>query len=206
MAIDDDVRHGLAGAWDRFAGPGQSRGEGVGTIAAVAAAAAWGDHALERGAPRHCRGLMRLAAVDLWGGVWVNNTPSCVRWYERPGQGAGEHVAFAAVHLLHAGAVGYTDAAVGNRTRGSALRWTLAHYAWLLTTTSVIATAPRHVRLPIALAATAVGLGLDRVLGRSVAAPWFAPVYYTKLLIGHAAGSVWTGKHHPQAISAKKGR
>lgn len=202
MAIEDEVRPGIAGAWDRFAGPRQSRIEQAGTIAAVAAGTLWGDHALDHGSPLHCRLLMRLAAVDLWGGAWVNNTPSCVRWYERPGQGVGEHVGFAAVHLLHAGMIGYTDAAVGNRSRGSALRWVLAHYAWMLGSATVITAAPRRARLPIALAATTTGLGLDRALGPAAAAPWFAPIYYTKLLIGHAAGSVWTQHSAPLSSNA----
>jgi hypothetical protein len=35
---------------------------------------------------------------------------------------------------------------------------------------------------------TAGGLLLDRMLGRSDAAPWFAPAFYVKLLCRHAAG------------------
>jgi hypothetical protein len=45
--------------------------------------------------------------------------------------------------------------------------------------------------LAIAIAATSAGIYMDRRLGPSKAAPWFTPVYYTKLLIGHAAGSLW---------------
>ena len=38
----------------------------------------------------------------------------------------------------------------------------------------------------------ALGFGILEEIGFVLgAAPWFAPVYYTKLLIGHAAGSVW---------------
>lgn len=189
--IEEEVRAGIAGAWDRFVGPGQSRTELLGTLAASAAGALWGHRALASEAPRHVQVVMRVAAVDLWGGTWVNNTPSCVRWYERPGQGPADHAGFAALHLLHAAVVGYADTATGSRDPGSASRWALAHWGWMLVSTVGVAAAPRRARLPLALGASAAGLGLDRALGRSSAAPWFAPVFYAKLLIGHAAGSIW---------------
>lgn len=187
--IEDEVRSGIVGAWDRFAGPGQSRIELAGTVAAVAAATVGGvtDHRI----PRHSRWLARLTAIDLWGGAWVNNTPSCVRWYERPGQGVAEHVRFAALHLAHPALLSYADVTGGHRSVGSAARWTFAHYAWMLVSSTAISMAPRRGRLPMALAASVAGLGIDRVLGRSRVAPWFAPVFYTKLLVGHAAGSIW---------------
>jgi len=78
---------------------------------------------------------------------------------------------------------------------GSAVRWSMAHYTWMLSAATMIVYAPRPARLPVALAATMVGVGLDRALGSSTAAPWFAPIYSTKLLVGHAAGSAWN--RHP---------
>lgn len=51
-----------------------------------------------------------------------------------------------------------------------------------------------------AVAASAAGLVLDHRLGRSSVAPWFAPVYYTKLLIGHAAGSIWNSPSGPEEV------
>ncbi|HLM20933.1 MAG TPA: hypothetical protein VK390_05330 [Propionibacteriaceae bacterium] len=53
---------------------------------------------------------------------------------------------------------------------------------------------PRRARLPIAALLSVGGIALDHCLEHSPAAPWFAPVYYLKLLIGHAAGSVWSRK------------
>ncbi|MDN5858265.1 MAG: hypothetical protein L0H84_06545 [Pseudonocardia sp.] len=192
MTIENDIRPGLAGYWDRFVGPRASRVESAGTLAAVAAAARWGDVGLAPGrGTRRGRALLRLAAIDLWGGAWVNNTPACVRWYERRGQGPREHLGFAALHVLHPALIGWLDSADGRRSRRSATTWTLGHYAWMLGSAAVITNTPARRRLTTAAAATAAGLCLDRLLGPSPAAPWFAPVYYTKLLIGHAAGSVW---------------
>lgn len=67
----------------------------------------------------------------------------------------------------------------------------------MLASAAVITTSPRRRRLLLAGAATGVGLCLDHLLGSSTAAPWFAPVYYTKLLIGHAAGSLWNAGPRP---------
>jgi hypothetical protein len=140
---------------------------------------------------------MRAMAIDLWGGAWVNNTRSCVRWYERPGHGFGEHVGFAAAHVLHPAVIAAVDHKAGTRSGISAARWTLAHYGWMLVSATMIARAHRRSRLPIALAASVAGVLLDRVLEPSSAARWFASVYYSKLLIGHAAGSIWNTGEDP---------
>jgi hypothetical protein len=66
----------------------------------------------------------------------------------------------------------------------------LAHYTLMMAGTVIITTAPRAVPLPIAAVLSVGGLVLDHLVAHSPAAPWFAPVYYTKLLIAHAAGSV----------------
>lgn len=191
MAGGIEPRSGIAGAWDRFVGPGQSRVEQCGTVGAVVAGALLGGRHLPADAKRGQRLLARVTAVDLWGGLWVNNTPSCVEWYERPGQGVVAHLRFASLHLLHVGAIGVVDTTTGSRSVRSTARWIAAHYGWMLASVTVTVAAPRAVRLPVAIAASAAGVGVDRWLGVSPTAPWFAPVYYGKLLIGHAAGSIW---------------
>lgn len=196
MSIENEVRPGLAGYWDRFAGPRQSAFEAAGTLGIVGAAACWADRS-RSGTTTLRRVLMRLAAVDLWGGAWVNNTRACVRWYERPGQGAREHLGFAALHLLHPALIAGVDHAAGRRSRATAIEWTLGHYGWMLASSAVISCAPRRGRLVLAITATGAGIYLDRLLGPSTSAPWFAPVYYTKLLIGHAAGSLWNARRLP---------
>jgi len=190
MGIEDEVRPGVAGSWDRFVGPRASQAETGGTLAAVIAAAAFADRDPRRRSVLRSA-VLRLTAVDLWGGAWVNNTRASVRWYERPGQGACQHLGFAALHAAHPAVIAAVDATGHRRDRASALRWTLGHYGWMLASATVITASPRRQRLLLAIATTGVGLILDRRLGPSTAAPWFAPVYYTKLLVGHAAGSLW---------------
>lgn len=180
VAIEDEVRSGVAGAWDRFVGPQASRIESAGTLAAIVAAALWGDAGSTHRAAIGRRLLMRTV-----------NTRACVRWYERPGQGRREHLHFAALHLLHPALIAVLDHAGGTRGRAAALRWVLAHYGWMLAAAATITSLPHRARLPVTLVASGTGVILDQRLGISRAAPWFVPVYYTKLLFGHSAGSVW---------------
>ena len=60
----------------------------------------------------------------------------------------------------------------------------------MLLATAVIRACPPQ-RRGSGVALTVGGLVLDRVLGPSTVAPWFTWTYYPKLLMGHAAGSLW---------------
>ena len=124
--------------------------------------------------------VLVVAAVDLWGGAWANNTVACARWYERPGQTDADHLRFAVAHV-HPLVLAAIDG--GGRDRW---RWALANYGYLLAATWVLRRAPAW-RRPLGVALTAAGVVLDVGLGRSRAAPWFAPVFYAKLLMGHAS-------------------
>ncbi|WP_432510598.1 hypothetical protein [Kineococcus sp. SYSU DK001] len=137
-------------------------------------------------------------ALDLWGGAWCNNTPAAARWYHRPGQGPRQRLLFCAAHL-HPFVLAWLDGAPAGRWRW---RRAVAEYGYVL----VSATAIEGVRDPrtrrvVGVLATAGGVVLWRVLGASPGAPWFAPVYFTKLLAGHVAGAAvlrveqWT--RHP---------
>lgn len=130
--------------------------------------------------------LCDALAGDLWGGAWANNTRACARWYERPGQRDRDHLTFASLHL-HPAAYAWID----RSHRADAGIWAAAHYGYLLAATWVIRSRPRHRRL-LGVLTTAGGVALDRALGPSSAAPWFAPVFYAKLLLGHASAARWT--------------
>jgi hypothetical protein len=141
--------------------------------------------ALVRPAARGPAAVLRLLALDLWGGAWCNNTPAAARWYHRDGQGAAQHLVFSAGHV-HPVVLAWLDGDV-HRHR---LRWALALYGYLLAATAVVSAArDRRVRRALSLVTTVGGVLLDRGLGPSAAAPWFAPVFFAKLLGGHAAGA-----------------
>ena len=64
----------------------------------------------------------------------------------------------------------------------------MAHDGFLmLATVAVLRCAGERRRAASALA-TVAGIALDRRLGRWPAMPWFGPVFYVKLLAGHAGG------------------
>lgn len=195
MSLEDDVRKSVAGYWDRFVGPGQSAVEAAGwaVIAAVTAVRASATKSISA----RSRGVLAVIAVDLWAGAWVNNSPSCVRWYERRGQGVTKHLSFAILHAAHPALIAVLDVNAGSRSRSSALRWASVHTASMVGSTAVITAAPRRARLPIAIVSSVLGIALDRPLGASRSAPWFAPAFYSKLLIGHAAGSIWNAGPAP---------
>ena len=128
---------------------------------------------------------LRLLAADLWGGVTCNHTPAAARWYHRDGRGAAQHLAFSAGHV-HPVVLAWLD---GGAQRHR-LRWAVALYGYLLIATALVtAVGDRRVRRALGLLTTAGGVLLDRGLGPSAAAPWFAPVFFAKLLAGHAAGA-----------------
>ncbi|MDY7105123.1 MAG: hypothetical protein S0880_28385 [Actinomycetota bacterium] len=194
------VRDGLLGQWDQFIGPGAGVVENAGSIGlgVVGAAVAW--HSPPRSHARWARGLLTALSFDLWGGAWANNTPACVRWYERPGQGPAEHLRFASIHV-HPFAIAAIDG-------GGARRWVWAatQYAYLMATTAVLVRTAGRRRRMLALAATAGGITIDRVLGPSPSAPWFAPIFYAKLLAGHAgAGALGPWADLPGAYAAGDG-
>lgn len=182
----------LQRSWGKFVGPEATRVNNVIAIGSGIIGLAYArESATRAGAGSVSRETLGVLALDLFGGAYVNNTRACVRWYERAGQGRREHLVFAACHLhpLIVGATGQRD---GERDNGMA--WGLVHYGYMLLGTAVIRAFPAR-RRGLGAMLTAGGLVLDAVLGRSAAAPWFAWTYYPKLLLGHAAGSLWPDEY-----------
>ncbi|TCN54974.1 hypothetical protein EV641_104239 [Rhodococcus sp. SMB37] len=183
------ARGRLRRAWDEFVGPEAGPVEntvtaGLSVLGAVAAPRL----------SRRSRDLstvesltLRAVAVDLWGGAWVNNTRACTRWYERPAASDVDHLKFAVLHV-HPFLFALWDRDEPHRM--PVWLWAGAHYGYMMAATVAIRTAPRY-RRPLGAALTVGGIALDRVLGPSRIAPWFGPVYYTKLLLGHAGASLW---------------
>ncbi|QNG19133.1 hypothetical protein SAMN05444695_110128 [Rhodococcus triatomae] len=180
----------LRRAWDEFVGPEATPVNHVLTAATTVAGAVTAPLvARRRGADRGRAAVACVLATDLAGGVYVNNTLACARWYERPGQGNTTHLAFAALHV-HPAAVAWLDVGAGARkVPGPA--WAAAHYAYLMAATVVVRRFPSG-RRPLGVVLTAGGLVLDGLLGPSHRAPWFAWTFYPKLLMGHAGASLWS--------------
>ncbi len=176
-------------AWGEFVGPEAGAGGSAAILGVAAVGAATAPAVVRRrgGTDPGDEWIAAVLALDLWGGAWANNTRACARWYERPGQGHAQHYRFAALHV-HPALVAWLDRAERRRMPGWA--WAGAHYAFLMAATVAIRRRPRHRRV-LGVTLTAGGLLLDRLLGPSDRAPWFAAAYYPKLLLGHAAAALW---------------
>ena len=179
----------LRRSWGEFVGPEATPANHLITAATTVSGGVLAPLiARRRGAGVGNATATSLLAVDLVGGVYVNNTRACARWYERPGQGDAAHLSFAAIHL-HPAAVAWLDRGTPRRVVGPV--WAASHYGYMVAATALIRNFPAQ-RRPLGVALTVVGLALDRVLGPSDQAPWFAWAYYPKLLLGHAAASMWS--------------
>ena len=79
--------------------------------------------------------------------------------------------------------------APGARVPG--LVWAGSHYGYLMLATALVRRSTGQRRRLAAVALTLGGIVLDRALGSAAVAPWFGPVYYAKLLLGHAGAALW---------------
>ncbi|MBK9435893.1 MAG: hypothetical protein IPN52_12620 [Micrococcales bacterium] len=175
--------------WGEFVGPEASVAENTGSLASAAAGTVAAP-LLDAGRPRGRKATagLSLIAMDIWGGAWANNTRSCARWYERPGQGTRQHVQFAALHV-HPFAIAAYDR--GLRERTSPMLWAGLTYGYMMAATVTIRRFPEH-RRALGVLTTLGAVALDRKLGPSPTAGWFAPAFATKLLLGHASAALWS--------------
>ncbi|MCH8571959.1 hypothetical protein LSI54_11415 [Nesterenkonia sp. AY15] len=178
----------LRRSWAEFVGPEATRANNTLAVSSGIIGLFYSYRSAKRaGAGRFSQTALGALALDLFGGAYVNNTRACVRWYERAGQGAREHCAFAALHV-HPLIVGAVDQRIGERSNG--VSWASAHYGYMMLATAITRSCPSR-RRSLGAILTVGGLLLDHALRRSAVAPWFAWTYYPKLLLGHAAGSLW---------------
>jgi hypothetical protein len=174
-------RGGLLGQWDQFVGPGATRGENLGTLSSAALGLLVAARTTQPDRLR--RHIALLLAADLFGGVWANATPAATRWYHRPGQGVRQHLLFSAAHL-HPFVVAWLY-------RDREWRFAVGNYAYLLAATAAVGLTPRQGRHAIALALWVGALWLNTARWRpTTGLRWFAPVFFFKLLVSHAAGGV----------------
>lgn len=174
--------------WGRFVGPEATDLNDVLTaVSALAGGLAAAMVTRRRGGGPAATATVALLAADLIGGAYVNNTLASTRWYERPGQGSREHLRFAACHV-HPALIAWLDR--GQPGKVPPPVWAALHYGYLMAATATIRSLPgqRRVLGPVL---TAGGIALDAAVGSSRLVPWFAPSYYSKLLLGHASATLY---------------
>lgn len=122
--------------------------------------------------------LIGVLAFDIAGGVITNATSSAKRWYHRTSQTFWHHYAFISLHLLHLGVVAYFFEA--------GMVWFLWNSIFLLLASALILLVPLYLQRPVSLAL--YGFILIIILyneSGTPAMPWFAPLFYLKLLVSH---------------------
>lgn len=175
-------RRGFDGALDRFVGPGATSAELALQLVAVciaAPAAVW--LAISSGVSWTWLQYVvcALLATDIAGGIATTSTSTAKRWYHREGQGARQHLAFVAIHVVHIAAVGWLFL-------GLDLTWIASATLCLLVAAAAIVLAPVYLQRPTAMLCYAAALmvclfGLAPPQGLE----WFLPLLYFKLLVGH---------------------
>jgi hypothetical protein len=175
-------RQGLAGAMDRFIGPGATSAEGwvqglfaAGVAIAALAYAAWSG--LEWTILQFTVAI--LLAFDMAGGIVTNATSSAKRWYHRAGQGFSAHLGFVAVHLVHIFVVAWLF-------RGMDWFFFGAVSTYLLAAAVVILKTPLYLQRPVALGIFALSIPLSLyALSPTPGMEWFVPFLALKLLVSH---------------------
>ncbi len=196
-------RDGLIGEWDKFVGPGAARWENAGTLGFAALGAVTAPALVKRQRPE--ANPLELAAasavgLDLGGGTWCNETPSCKRWYHRAGSRGRDRVAFAALHLYPF----LAELVSGRRQWRSAA----VSYSTLVAGAAILELASAEKRR-----STAWGLYTIWLAGTSVVAPppagyaWLPSVLGFKLLLGHGTprGPLSALRRRPRPVRPRRG-
>ena len=175
-------RPGLAGAMDRFFGPGRSRRENLteaGTHLLVLALLAAYIVRQARGEDWSVLEVVVTAviAVDLVGGVLTNATNSAKRWYHRPGR-RGPRLVFVAAHVV------YPLVVTGLPAAGADPAWLPANVALLLAAAVLVELAPVDVKRLLAVACYLAAVLVNLTwLPLHPAYAWFPLFFYLKLLV-----------------------
>jgi hypothetical protein len=175
-------RPGLAGALDRFIGPGATPaelwlelGSAIAFGAAVLAYGLWkspGWSLLQTL-------VAAILAADMAGGIVTNATSTAKRWYHRAGQGSRQHFAFVSLHVLHILLVAWLF-------RGMDWAFLGVMSACLLGATLIIVRTPVYLQRPVALGLFAAALAVSfYAFSPTRGLEWFIPFLFLKLLVSH---------------------
>ena len=179
-----EPRHGLAGAWDKFIGPGATNGElwlqWIGTVGLTAVLALINLNQRRELNWSTWQGIVFLLfAFDLSGGIITNATATAKRWYHRAGQHFIDHFDFVAVHGLHLALIAWLF-------RDGDWLYFAIYYGYLLAGTAVILRTPLYLKRPLALLLYSGTLLLNgSFILPTAGLGWFIPFFFLKLLVAH---------------------
>jgi hypothetical protein len=175
-------RPGLAGALDRFIGPGATRAElalqfGLPALAAIAAPL-YASRVVESWSWLQYA-VCCILAFDTAGGIITNATSSAKRWYHRTGRGFKQHFGMVSLHLLHLLLVSWLYLSFD-------IWWFAITGAYLLFSATIVLSVPQYLQRPVAVTVYACALLMSiYVLSQPTGLEWFLPLFYLKLLVSH---------------------
>jgi hypothetical protein len=175
-------RHGFAGGWDLFFGPGATAGGQL--LSLIPAATFAGAVAVYAYAERLLWSPWQylvavLLAFDIIGGIATNATSAAKRWYHRPSRSSRQHYGFAALHVVYIFLVArlFCPHFPG---------FFIIHSAYLLLSALIVLVVSPYLQRSTALLLLCGGILLSLY---AVVAPagleWFPPFLYLKLLVSH---------------------
>ncbi|MCB8976006.1 MAG: hypothetical protein H6657_01085 [Ardenticatenaceae bacterium] len=179
-----EPRPGLAGAWDKFIGPGATNSElclqWVGTVGLTAVLALINlNQCNELNWSTWQWLVFVLFAFDLSGGIITNATATAKRWYHRAGQRFIDHFGFVAIHGLHLALIAWLF-------RDGDWLYFVVYYGVLLAGTAVILRTPLYLKRPLALLLYSGTLLLNgSFILPTAGLGWFIPFFFLKLLVAH---------------------
>ncbi|MBK8900419.1 MAG: hypothetical protein IPM53_04485 [Anaerolineaceae bacterium] len=195
-----EPRPGLAGAWDKFIGPGATNAElwlellGALGLTAVLTLINFTQRS-ELNWTTWQWLVFLLFAFDLSGGIITNATSGAKRWYHRPEQRFIDHVGFVALHGIHLAVVAWLF-------RDGDWLYFAIYYGWLLGGTAVILRTPLYLQRPLALLLYSGTLLLNSSLILPTAGlGWFIPFFFLKLLVAHL---LLEAPFQPESISNRQ--
>lgn len=177
-------RPGLAGAWDKFIGPGATDAElwlellGALGLTAVLTIINFTQRANLNWTIWQWL-VFLLFAFDLSGGIITNATATAKRWYHRAGQDFTDHLSFVAIHGLHLVIIAWLF-------RGGDWLYFAVYFGYLLVGTAVILRTPLYLKRPFALLLFSGTLLLNgSLISPTPGLDWFVPFFFLKLLVAH---------------------
>ncbi len=191
-------RSGIAGALDKFVGPGATKAElalqfGIAALAGIAAPVyatlvtkswSWVQYA-----------ACSLLALDIAGGVVTNATSSAKRWYHRAGRNFLHHFGFVSLHLFHLLIVSALYLEFN-------IVWIMVAGGYMLCSTLLILAVPLYLQRPVAVTAySGAVLICSYVLTQPEGVEWFLPLFYLKLLVSHLLKEE---PYRPQNVCAQR--
>ena len=177
-------RAGIAGAWDRFVGPGTTDAEQWVQLAGVVAVsssvvlhwwATWEN--LEWSWVQLF--VSSLLLLDVAGGIVTNATSPAKRWYHRAGYSRRQHMTFIGLHLAHLLLLMVLFDEYG-------LGFVLVNYGFLVGAVLFLLAVPLYMQRPwgFTLYSLAV-VGSIYLYKGAPGLEWFLPLFYLKLLLSH---------------------